>query len=1416
MPYHTIDGDDGEYQYFTALYMLGYEDIQATDFKLGLADLATNKNHITNGNIEIDGKYKIENHDITLEIIDGEHESTLYPQKVVEEQLNIELIHINDSFHTEGTNTLVIERFSAKYPQTVEIEFTVEGLIGYTSSGAKQDKSIKIGLEVSLDNGKTYELFAIPAGWSNSGSTVITLNGESTYISGTATITRQKNKVMKFVARRTFTFDEAKKIIQDGKGYAEFRIVRINPKDNETNTSDTIYLSGIRTWSFDKTKSFANGNAKLIPQAPVIESKRKLTTRIALRIKADEYVFKNQLDSLNCIVESKCRTWDKIAKKWSTNLTTTNNPAAIALMVLQHKSRGKFSYSDDMIDLDKFGEFYDWCNQERENFDGTKSPKFTCNGVLTNQKKTRDIINAILEVGRARLIINDDKYSIWIDKPQDYPVMVLNNQNVISASNSKEFKELPNGYLIKFVNEKNGYQSDERKVCFNDEDENNPDAIFDNLEMLFCTDEAQIYQNGKYRLACAKLRPETWTRKVSIDGYLLDIGSMVSVQDDTISVGIGDGAEIKEVIIKGDYIIGIKTDGRFEVIDINETYGVKITQTSSYQSAPIVIKKEVIITEKGRYADFIFTEPISLNEAQTPCIGDILSFGIYDRITTEALVFGRKDNGDGTFDLTLTPYQEGIYTCDSGKIPEFDSKVTNITDAVIGNFESKKATVEDVQTIKNEFADGTTNIGNPDNVSNLQAIADKDNLIITFGSFGSGLRNSIDFVQVDVKTTKESEWETYYTSSNTVLYQYNRDKIGYLEFEDFTEWRVRAKARNIYGLESEWVECTVNTDSYGTWKLSKPNIVVRNSNRTVTLLLSQKERSDSRAVYGEIKYAVQIRKTSSEEIFFKPNVSSDPYLDGEDCYKVLKDTKGFISCDGVYIQTLPLDGQDDDNIKDTTYTFKVWAYTEAGQGDYETVTTSALCDSLRDIVKANEDFKSLYVEKLSAISANLGVIKQGSLTGSDYNFWALSTLTDDLGKKRYQGAMRVGGQDEYLEVIPRVNNREQIIGYHIDFKVGNFSVTSEASSINGELVVQEDEDSLDRTRITSQGTYYEHRNRKDLDWYDISKLESKGLKSEFIYSHRHLIMANADISLRRKLGHDIGRPLLSSQSKIYHFDTDLYDQNGNLGYTYTGAAILKGEEDNTSIISFTPAILAVAPYAEIGKSLYGQYTLSHTIGISNSWTVDFWVQYIWAENQILFSIGNEEDKIEIVISTGEPNFNEPLEDEPPFNTEQTLTGALCFNVALGEGTYITHVGLSKKEILYLNESPFNLKFEANQWLHFGITMNNDELKIYINKKMKIFKRFSRSIFANVAEFNLNPDNSFMLDELMIDSAVSENFDDFAKSTDDKIPFGNLDYKKDYFILDVKDLDNFKTNIFDSEIFKNAVKNIIEEEKGEMK
>ena len=178
--------------------------------------------------------------------------------------------------------------------------------------------------------------------------------------------------------------------------------------------------------------------------------------------------------------------------------------------------------------------------------------------------------------------------------------------------------------------------------------------------------------------------------------------------------------------------------------------------------------------------------------------------------------------------------------------------------------------------------------------------------------------------------------------------------------------------------------------------------------------------------------------------------------------------------------SLPLYGQNEAPIvsRDTPYYIRVRSVSDqpttspdgrevSSWSDWELVYAHA--SSAQDVVRAWElndlgekvrvdgslGAEQIYANFLSAISANLGVITDGALEGNENNMWALSRIYEDDGitVKHYEGTVRMGGEDQYLHVSPIVT-AGVVIGYNIDFRVGNFTVTAVGSIVNGKFEVR--------------------------------------------------------------------------------------------------------------------------------------------------------------------------------------------------------------------------------------------------------------------------------------------------------------------------------------------------------------------------
>lgn len=149
-----------------------------------------------------------------------------------------------------------------------------------------------------------------------------------------------------------------------------------------------------------------------------------------------------------------------------------------------------------------------------------------------------------------------------------------------------------------------------------------------------------------------------------------------------------------------------------------------------------------------------------------------------------------------------------------------------------------------------------------------------------------------------------------------------------------------------------------------------------------------------------------------------------------------------------------------------------------------------------------------------------------------------------------------------------------------------------------------------------------------------------------------------------------------------------------------------------------------------------------------------------------------------------------------------------FNTPADAHSYILHQGQTSSEQTELEE--LGVSFRSNEWLHIGIICQEQKICVALNNKKVCFDRYALS--AEALDVILNQGrNSFILDELLIDTTVSEDIDMFYEHTVNRIPWAALDKSEDYFILSAANKTNFKTNIFDTDIFKAKVLEIINEQ-----
>ena len=1251
---------------------------------------------------------------------------------------------------------------------------------------------------------------------------------------------RNARKQLRYSTTQTFTPAQTM-----GKNVS-MRIRRTTPKASGT-AKDTVYLMAVQSSIYDAEKSTSQ---EFVPAMPLEAPQRDKCTRIGIRIKSTSAT-DGYMDSFSVVQCGCCRTWDGSA--WSVATVPERNLAAWVLEILTSGIHEPSRYLDTELDLETVGGWYEYCEENG----------IYADGAVTDATAKKGLLEKLLANGNAALVQNETSglMEVAVDSGRDYPVALLTSDNMISMTATKTVRRIADGVKVTYVNRDAGYEAD--SVTFM-RDGGGYDPASDTLTttaLSYITDYTQAYRRAWRTMAEEIARPMSATVKVGQGGSFYRLFDCVDLQHDSLSIGLGHGI-VKSLAWTNGTLSHIELAG-FVDFPQSGRCGVIINCTST----PGVIPLEVSGT--GRTSILTVVTELLENARKIPSPGDNLSFGLLDndggfsRITTRMLITDVSPDDDG-YTLQLTEYNGDVYTY--GTLPEYRSNITPRPESTKLSLKDVReyAELSDVSAATAALEAGTGDTATPpDSVTGLSATAGEKGIELAWSAPGRGLKNSVQKYEIQItydRTAEEPEWESAGTSkTNSFSFMFQRNVHGYPEAGAFQPWAFRIRAVNIYNLASSWTTCTVNTSTYGTWQFGQavPDVKIQQNNSTGRVLqatFSMPPRSDQRQLYGTINYRVQIQRRLEDGYvpvpggtedydepteWWAPATSGNPYGD-EDNYKDEGAVPDYVLAQETYLQTLPLAGQSlvgEGKTQNTPYRIRVCAQNEAGVSGWATPAPfTATVTGIYDLVKANETSKQAYITELSSICANLGRITGGSMNGGEFNYWTLETLVNahpdtDPDKpvlnKDYQGAFQVGGvntatgEEQFLRVVPQINiDGHTIDGYEIVFKVGKFEISSQASKLNGEFIVQTNETSLNRTRITPIGTFFESRTTPEsTDWEVVAKQDTGGILSEQVYSNGTLLLSNAGIEARRNEGLDIGNPYLSSASRVYHFDTDevdatrqltgdVLDQNGQTGLTVSvasgGHAKEVGSEQGDQ---YRPAIQVKAPYSEVGNSLAGQFSLVHSLGSGTKWTVDFWFQYTWAEGQELFRATASRGALYVRTETSEPNYSFIEDGVPPYNTEEAESGAgiIPYNVARPDGCLLVYERNGTEYPVRLKDIGIDLK--PDDWAHCAVTLDGGRMTVMLSNDAVVQRYLDdpgHEVPYVVREFtgagtggtlSYNPSRgTALIDELLVDATVAETATVFGEASVSKIPWGALPAEGKRLML-IKDEDaEFITNL----------------------
>jgi len=417
------------------------------------------------------------------------------------------------------------------------------------------------------------------------------------------------------------------------RGQYDVRLRRITPDTSANNVFDSVLWTALRSITAEDPIGMT-GIAKT-----------------AVRIKASEEL-NGVVDTLNGVVHSILPDWDTASQSWIER--PTSNPAALYRAVLQGPGNAR-PLPDSRVDLAGLQAWHEANTAAGRSF----------NMVIDFASSVRAVLADIAATGRAAPAIHDANWGVVIDAPQSVPVQHFTPRNSWGFQGAKAFPDLPHGWRVRFVNAEKDWHQDERIVYDDGFDASNA-TRFEGLELPGITDPAQIWKDGRYHIATARLRPETTSFFADIEHIVAERGDLIRMTHDVPLWGLASG-RVKAVIDDGTNATGV-------ILDERVAMAVGRSYTLRFRKADGSSLLQAVSTAPGETATLSFAAPIPL--AYAPAPDDLAMFGETGTESVALIVKSIEPGQDLTARITCVDAAPAVHQADQGPIPPFQSRIT--------------------------------------------------------------------------------------------------------------------------------------------------------------------------------------------------------------------------------------------------------------------------------------------------------------------------------------------------------------------------------------------------------------------------------------------------------------------------------------------------------------------------------------------------------------------------------------------------------------------------------------------------------------------------------------------------------------------------------------------------------------------
>jgi hypothetical protein len=256
---------------------------------------------------------------------------------------------------------------------------------------------------------------------------------------------------------------------------------------------------------------------------------------------------------------------------------------------------------------------------------------------------------------------------VVIDQERTTPVQHFTPRNSWGFEGQKAFPDQPHAWRIRFPNENEGYEQDER-IVYDDGYSASNATKFESLELAGVTDPDQIYKLGRYHIAVARLRPEVYTFNADVEHIVCTRGDLIRVTHDVPLWGLNSG-RVVSVTDDGTNATGVRLDEEV-TMEAGKSYNLRFRLADG----STLVKN--VDTVAGDTQDLTFSTPFDLADA--PEVGDLAMFGEVGSESVELLVKSIEPGENLTAKITAVDHSPAIYQADQGTIPAFDSQISGL------------------------------------------------------------------------------------------------------------------------------------------------------------------------------------------------------------------------------------------------------------------------------------------------------------------------------------------------------------------------------------------------------------------------------------------------------------------------------------------------------------------------------------------------------------------------------------------------------------------------------------------------------------------------------------------------------------------------------------------------------------------